>query len=622
MHVLATAGHVDHGKSTLVRALTGMEPDRWAEERRRGLTLDLGFGWTRLAPEQPPVAFVDVPGHERFVHNMLAGVGPVPGVLFVVAADQGWQAQSSEHLAVLDALGVRHGLLAVTRSDLAAPHTLRATREEALAHLRRSSLGEVPSVTVSATAGTGTGALRAALARLVAALPAPDPAADVRLWVDRSFTVRGHGTVVTGTLAGGTLRTGDRLLLTRGEAPVRVRQLQSLNEERREVGGLARVAVNLHGPAAGTARRGDALLTPDRWLLTDTLDVRLRGADAPPDDGLPGRPPEARAHKSAREPSREPSRALPRELVLHTGSAAVPARVRPLGGDTARLRLARALPLRIGDRAVLRDPGRYRDPVGVTVLDVRPPPLRRRGAAAARARELTGLTGVPDGADELRRRLLVHRAELVAMGAAPPAPPVAGEWLADPGHWRRLRARLVEAVEQHATAHPLAPGLPTGAARHALDLPDRALVDALARAPGPRLENRDGRLYGTVGRPALPDRLRTAVDAVRRELAAAPYRAPDAGRLRALGLDRSALAAAEAAGALLKVADGIVLLPGADEAAAALLARLPQPFTASQARQALGTTRRVTVPLLEHLDRTGRTVRLDPALRRCPGSAD
>ncbi|NEB13915.1 selenocysteine-specific translation elongation factor, partial [Streptomyces coelicoflavus] len=216
MRVLATAGHVDHGKSALVRALTGMEPDRHEEERRRGLTLDLGFVWTRLDPDAPGgaggadgehLAFVDVPGHERFVSTMLAGVGPVPGVLFVVAADQGWQQQSQEHLEILHALGVRHAVLAVTRGDLADPAPVRA---DAVERLAATSLGTVPSVAVSAVTGTGLDALRGELARLSAALPDPPADADVRLWLDRAFTVRGHGTVVTGTLGAGTLRVGDR----------------------------------------------------------------------------------------------------------------------------------------------------------------------------------------------------------------------------------------------------------------------------------------------------------------------------------------------------------------------------------------------------------------------------
>ncbi|MGW2732564.1 GTP-binding protein, partial [Streptomyces sp. NPDC001494] len=342
MHVLATAGHVDHGKSTLLRALTGMEPDRYEEERRRGLTLDLGFVWTRLEPGGEDLAFVDVPGHERFVATMLAGAGPVPAVLFVVAADQGWQPQSQEHLAILDALGVRHAVLAVTRGDLVDPEPVRA---DAVERLAATSLGKVPSVAVSAVTGAGLDELRAELARLTAGLPAPDTGADVRLWLDRAFTVRGHGTVVTGTLGAGTLRVGDRLVTGDGDV-LRVRGLQTLHEQRTEAGAVARVAVNVHGPETGALRRGQALLTPDRWLATGTADVRVTG---------------------------EPVRDLPRSVTLHIGTAAVPVTVRPLGEDTTRLTLRRALPLRIGDRAVLREPGGSRTPCGVTVLDVQRP---------------------------------------------------------------------------------------------------------------------------------------------------------------------------------------------------------------------------------------------------------
>ncbi|MFD0905227.1 GTP-binding protein, partial [Actinomadura sediminis] len=308
MHVVATAGHVDHGKSTLVRALTGMEPDRLDEERRRGLTIELGFVWTKAA-DGGAIAFVDVPGHERLVTTMLAGVGPVPAVLFAVAADQGWQRQSAEHLAVLDALGVRHALLAVTRCDLADAATVRRTREDALARIAATSLGDVEAVEVSGATGAGLDDLRAALARLTARLPPPDRDADVRLWTDRVFTVRGRGTVVTGTLGAGTVRVGDRLAGP-GGGTFRVRGLQTLKEERSEVGAVARVAVNLHG--TGRIGRGEALLAPGRWLAADVVDVRLRG---------------------------DPAADLPARLTLHAGSAAVPVHVRPLGADTARLKL-------------------------------------------------------------------------------------------------------------------------------------------------------------------------------------------------------------------------------------------------------------------------------------------
>jgi selenocysteine-specific elongation factor len=571
MHVLATAGHVDHGKSTLVRALTGMEPDRWAEERRRGMTIDLGFAWTAL-PSGATVAFVDVPGHERFVATMLAGVGPVPAAVIVVAADEGWRAQSAEHLAALDALAVRHGLLVVTRSDLADPGPAVA---QARAEIAATSLGSVEAVAVSGVTGAGLGELRAGLDRLVAGLPAPDPAAAVRLWIDRAFTVKGAGTVVTGTLGAGRLRVGDELELTGADRPVRVRGLQSLGATAEEVGAVARVAVNLRGVDKESAGRGRALLTPGRFRLTDLIDVRVHG---------------------------DPVAGLPATVTLHAGSAAVSARVRPLGADTARLRLHTPLPLRIGDRALLRDPGRHHVAGGVTVLDVVPPGLQRRGAAAARAATLAALPGHPDLADELRRRLLVRRADLLRMGVSDPGEPVAGDWLADPAHWAELRDRLAREVARHAREHPLEPGAPVEALRHRLGLPDRVLVEALVRPP---LVHRRGRV--SAGATDVPDEVVAAVGRAFDGLGDRPFAAPDAHRLTELGLGPRQLGAAVRAGLVVRLADTVILRAGAPGQAARVLARLPHPFTVSEARQALDTSRRVAVPLLELLDSTGVT---------------
>ncbi|WP_405089499.1 selenocysteine-specific translation elongation factor [Micromonospora sp. NBC_01392] len=587
MWVVATAGHVDHGKSTLVRALTGMEPDRWAEERRRGMTIDLGFAWTTL-PSGGTLAFVDVPGHERFVPNMLAGVGPVPAALIVVGADEGWMPQSAEHLAALDALGVSYGLLAVTRADLADPGPATA---RARAEIAATSLGEVEAVAVSAVTGAGLPELRAALDRLVARLPDPAHDAPVRLWVDRSFTVRGSGTVVTGTLGGGRLRVGDELELAATGEPVRVRGLHSLGVARSEVDAVARVAVNLRGLPRDRVGRGDALLRPGRFGRTDLLDVRLAG---------------------------DPAADLPATLTLHVGSAAVPARVRPLGPDTVRLRLARPLPLLIGDRALLRDPGRHHVAGGVTVLDVDPPPLRRRGAAAARAAVLAGLDGRPDPAGELRRRRLIRAGQLTRMGVPPAVTPVAGDWLADPDHWRDLGRRLTEEVARYAAAHPLAAGVPVDALRHRLGLPDRALVTALLRPP---LRLHAG-LVTAAPAGTLPDPVARAVATVRAEYGDRPFQAPEAHHLAGLGLGPKEIGAAVRAGALVRLAENVVLLPGAPDDAARVLAGLPQPFTLSAARQALGTTRRVAVPLLELLDRRGLTRRLPDDARevvRPPG---
>jgi selenocysteine-specific elongation factor len=573
VHVLATAGHVDHGKSTLVRALTGMEPDRWAEERRRGMTIDLGFAWTTL-PSGGTVAFVDVPGHERFVPNMLAGVGPVPAAMIVVAADEGWMPQSAEHLAALHALGVRHGLLVVTRADLAdpGPATVRALRE-----IAATSLGEVEAVSVSPVTGAGLDELRAALGRLVGGLPAPDTGSPVRFWIDRSFTIKGAGTVVTGTLGAGRLRSGDELELTGSTRPVRIRGLQSLGAAFDEVAAVARVAVNLRGVDKDTVGRGQALLTPGRFLVTDLIDVRVHG---------------------------DPVADLPATVTLHAGSAAVPARVRPLGADTARLRLGSPLPLRIGDRALLRDPGRHHIAGGVTVLDVVPPGLSRRGAAAARAAELTAMDGVPDLAAELGRRRLARRDDLARMGVEGGAT-VAGQWLVDPAYWAGLRDRLAEEVARHAREHPLEPGAPVEALRHRLGLPDRALVEALVRPP---LTLRAGRI--AAGAASVPAELVAAVDSAFEALADRPFAAPDTYRLVELGLGVRQLAAAVRAELVVQLAENVILRAGAPRRAVETLAGLPQPFTLSEARRALDTSRRVIVPLLEHLDRAGLTRRL------------
>jgi selenocysteine-specific elongation factor len=590
MRVIATAGHVDHGKSTLVRALTGMEPDRWAEERRRGMTIDLGYAWTTL-PDGERVAFVDVPGHERFVPNMLAGLGPVPAVLFVVAADGGWMPQSAEHLAAVDALGVRHGLLVVTRADLADPGP--ATRA-ALARIGRTSLGEVEAVAVSPVTGLGMDDARAALGRLARAIPDALPEGPVRLWIDRSFTIKGSGTVVTGTLPSGTVAVGDELVLTPAGLPVRVRGIQALGEPAEKLTGVARAALNLRGVPPDVPERGMALVSPGGWTLSREADVAI----LPAADGLPER--------------------FPPELHLHAGSARVPARLRVLGQPGAavyaRLTLRDPLPLHAGDRVLLRDPGAAELAIyGGRVLDPFPAPLRRRGAAAAAGRELAAWPDPPRAADLLRRHGLLRASSLTAAGIGALPAPVAGEWLADPEHWENLRRALPGVVAEFTAKNPLAQGMPVDAARAALSLPSRDLVTALLAADDS--VTLDGGYVRTAA-GSLPPAIARAVAALRADLAEDPFAAPGTQRLRELRLDGKAVAAAARAGLLLRVSDQVVLAPGADAEAARRLAELPQPFTTSQARQALGTSRRVAIPLLEYLDRAKITERLPDDTRR------
>ncbi|HWN28634.1 MAG TPA: SelB C-terminal domain-containing protein, partial [Actinomycetospora sp.] len=361
---------------------------------------------------------------------------------------------------------------------------------------------------------------------------------------------------------------------------------------------VARVALNLRGVGLDEVGRGDALTTPGRWLRSDVVDVRVgppRGSTAAVD--------------------------LPQQVMLHVGSAAVAARVRPLSREdapddpsgatrTVRLTLRDALPLRPGDHALLRDPGAHRVLGGVTVLDVRPPSLRRRGAARARAGELATTEGAPDARAELARRRVMRHEELVALGAAVPDDlPTAAGWLVDPAWLTTLAERLVAAVAEHAEAQPLDAGLPAKAAARALDLPDPRLLDLVLAEPGAAsLAPAGGRIRARDA-GGLPDAVRAAVAMVREDLADAPFSAPEAHRLAELGLRTRELGAAVKEGALLKVGDGIYLAPDAADAAVARLADLPSPFTLSEARQALGTTRRVAVPLLEYLARQGRTRR-------------
>jgi selenocysteine-specific elongation factor len=569
VHVVATAGHVDHGKSTLVRALTGQDPDRLEEEHRRGLSIELGYCWTNL-PGAGDVAFVDVPGHEHFLTTTLAGLGPVPAAMLVVAADDPWMPQAAEHLRALDAFGVRHGIAAVTRSDLADP---APALERARAELESTSLAGSPVVAVSGRTGAGLDELRSALTEVLSAMTA-DSGADVRMWVDRVFSVAGAGTVVTGTLPAGTVRTGDRLLL--GSEPVRVRGVEALGRSLTEVTGPARVALRLGGRAPAGLARGSVLVTPDAYAEVIELDVRLREAAR-----LPERP------------------------LLHVGSAHVAVRARPLDDRHTRLRLAAPLPLRHGERVVLRDPG-SRGLWGADILDADPPALTRRGSARRRAAELAAIRSDADG--EVERRGVVRRTELRRLGVAPdPLPEGAlaiGDWLVSPHRMKEWREALHRLVADQPS------GVSPDAAVRTLGLPDRDLLAPLVAEP---VTMRGGRL---VLDQALPAPVRDALDALAQELAGRPFRAPGAERLPGLGLDRATVARLARDGHVLSLGEGVALQAGADESAYAVLAALPQPFTTSQARQALDTSRRVVLALLAHLDRRGRTVRLPDDTRR------
>ncbi|GAA1482152.1 selenocysteine-specific translation elongation factor [Gordonia sinesedis] len=592
-YVVATAGHVDHGKSALIRVLTGIEPDRWAEERRRGLTIDLGFAWTTL-PSGADVAFVDVPGHERFLGNMLAGLGPTPVVLFVVAADEGWSAQSDDHRDAIAALGVEHGVLVLTKADRAPADRIVAVLAEAREHLADTGLADVPVVVTSAVTGVGFDDLRRTLDDVLAAQPTPLDDGRVRLWVDRAFSITGAGTVVTGTLAAGSLAVGDRLDIIDGRSPrsVIVRGLQSEGADVTAARPVRRIAVNLRGVAAADIARGDALVTPDSWPQTAVIDLRRVTGDS--------------------------FDAAPQHITAHVGTAALPARLRPFDAEHARLTLDRAVPLTPGDRIVLRDPG-HRVVGGGQVLDVDPPPLGRRGDAARRGDRLSTMDADGDLLAEIARRGAVDDTRLRRLGligGRSPEPPdgvrVTGRWWIDEQAVAAWAARLRSAVADLHRRDPLAAGLSRGAVVDLLALPDESLVDVVVAEAG--LASTSGYVAEPDSSPGLGD-AEDAVAALEHRLGDRPFAAPEADDLAALGLGTRHLAAAERGGRLIRLSGGVVLLPTAPALAMRTLAGLDQPFTTSDARQALKTTRRVVIPLLEHLDGRGWTRRLDAGHR-------
>ena len=589
MYVIATAGHVDHGKSTLVNALTTMDPDRWEEEKQRGLTVDLGFAWTTLK-SGADVAFVDVPGHERFIANTLAGLGPAPAVMLVIAADEGWKEQTSEHLEAIDALGIERGIIVLTRMD----NGQRISEANVRDKVAGTSLSVAPIFAVSARTGEGMEELRGGIDKL---LPADEVlqqacAMPARTWIDRAFSIKGAGTVVTGTWAAGSVNIGDRLKLVTasGEHDVTVRGLHSENSAVDKAEPVMRLALNLRGVDADAISRGDVLTEAEStWWQPEVIDVRWR--TGPKLDSVP------------------------RKLNLHVGTASVPVHVRGLDAEHARLTLqGRAFPLRLGDRLALRGPG-LDALAGVEVVDMDPPLLNRRGAPVRRAQALRDQNPF-DASAYVERKEAVMKETLAAAGfdvANKPASLVEfRSWWVNAQAIARWTAQLRTLFDTHLTHHHLSDGLPLATALSALALPDDSLV-SIAVA-GARLK-RDGAIIRDP-HAALRDLgpAEKSVAIVEAQLAKEPFVAPDAGTLDELGLGPIELAAAERAGRLLRVGP-IVLLPSAPQQAAEILGQQPGEFTLSQARQALGTTRRVAVPLLEYMDARGLTRRTSDSAR-------
>ncbi len=626
-YVIGTAGHVDHGKSTLVKALTGIDPDRLAEEKAREMTIDLGFAWLTL-PSGQSVGIVDVPGHRDFIENMLAGVGGIDLALFVVAADEGVMPQTREHLAILDLLGIPGGVVALTKVDLIGdPDWLDLVTLDVAETLRGTVLEAAPIVPVSARTGEGLGQL---IAALEAALSERPPRADrgkPRLPIDRVFTISGFGTVVTGTLTGGSLHVGDEVEIVPKGLRARIRGLQSYKETLTVARPGSRVAVNLSGVDKAALERGDVLAAPGLLKPTTLIDVQFRHlADA-------GRP--LRHHA---------------EVKFFSGAAETVAHVRLLGdrelppGRTGwlQLRLADALALDKGDRFILRYPSPPQTIGGGVVLDAHPPHRWRRFKPEVLARLETLAAGTPE---ELLLQVLEGHTALTPAQAARLADLPLGEAeqvaarLAEQGHvrrlpegllmaqasWVRLAERIVREVGDYHRAYPLRAGMPREALRSRLALEGRLFQAILVQAAA------EGLLIDEGAAVRLPEHVvrfspqqQAAVEALFAQIAANPVNTPSVKEATALVGEEVLQVLVERGDVVL--VSGEVLFDGATyrRLVAEVQRYIEQhgSISVAQARDAFGTSRKYALALLEHLDSIGVTRRVgdERVLRRGPSA--
>ena len=558
-HVVSTAGHVDHGKSTLVRVLTGTDPDRFAEEKERGLTIDLGFASTQL-PSGKVLSLVDVPGHIRFLKNMLAGVGAVDACLFVVDANEGWKPQTEEHLRILDLLGVEHGVVALTKVGLASDDLVELAILDVEDRVAGTFLEDAPVVPVDSLDGTGIDDLKAALDELLANAPDAVDRGSPRLWIDRAFAAKGSGTVVTGTLTGGRIRVEDELLLLPQRTSVRVRAMQSLHAQRTKVGPGNRTAINLSGISHDQLSRGDALVKADEWFETTVFDGALTVLDSL---------------------DHEVSRRGAHLLYMGAGEHAV--RIRILGpaiapGQSGNIRvyLPHPLPLLPGDRFVLREAGRSETIGGGQVLDVDP---KTKASIASPDRSVDRVIAERGWVTVDELRLLTGEKREADVG----------QWVVDP-------QALQDTIEQIRAQVEEAGGL--GLDTATLSDQEKATLELV------------GDVVVSGGRAKLAE----AAD----PLLAHPFvlKLREGGFVPPgpEGVDKEELRELVRRGEII-VEDGVYFAPEVIDAAAELLRGLladkPEGVTVSEVRQAMGNTRKHAMPLLTRLDSTGMTRRRD-----------
>ncbi|HEX6790235.1 MAG TPA: selenocysteine-specific translation elongation factor [Candidatus Krumholzibacteria bacterium] len=607
--ILGTAGHVDHGKTELVRALTGHDTDRLKEEKERGISIELGFAPLALA-DGVFLGIIDVPGHERFVRQMVAGAGGIDMAMLLVAADEGVMPQTREHVEVLRSLGIRHGLVVVSKSDLATDETLALVREEIAELVRGTFLENAPVVPVSARSGAGMDALRAALLGIARAIEVRASSGPFRLAVDRVFHQKGIGVVITGSCYSGRVRIGDELDLLPGGRRVRVREIQSFGARRSE--GLAgeRLALALQGVKLEEILRGDMLATPDRFAVTQTVDVRVALAGDENVD-LANRE-RVRIHHGASE-------VLGRVILLERDV------LRAGESSLAQLRLEGPVVADAGDRMVIRTYSPPRVIGGAVVLDPRAEARRRSDAAAvvnlrlreegnpadvlARTVEKAGAAGVGETeVDAALRDALVERGDVRV---------IAGR-LYHRDVLAHIAVRAVEVATQHTQRHPLQWGIDKEELRRRLEFPHGAavfnrLIEELS-ASHP-LFVRASRVRAGSPEMTLSAELERAVGRLRDEIQSRGVAFASRDELGTGWGAREPFADAvtvlKGRGEAVEVGEGLIH-PAALELAIDAVRRWfagHAELGVGDLKEALGITRKHAIPLLELFDRRGWTAR-------------
>ncbi len=648
--ILATAGHVDHGKSSLVKALTGIDPDRLPEEKARGITIDLGFAHLQLttinadnSPRTIDLGIVDVPGHEDFVKNMVAGVGSIDLALFIVAADDGWMPQTEEHLQILTYLGVARAVVALTKIDLAQDEaaSLVALRQQ----LAGTPFASAPIVPTSVVSGRGIEDLKQTLARELATAPPPRDLGKPRLPVDRVFTLRGIGTVVTGTLIGGALRRGQAVVIQPGARAAKVRSLQNHSSDVEQSAPGSRTAVNLpdvQSASAGRAaiERGEVITLAEFGAASLTMDVVLeKSARLLAVSGV-----DPAANRTAARPAFKTAAARPLKdgvlVRVHHGSGNTPARLHLLDvkqlapGERALAQLRFESPVFafVGDRFIVRDGSEQCTLAGGVILDT--VAVRRQfrtesrrkflGARATSPESVETFVGsqlVRDGA--CRRTGLLVQARFSATEIAGAITRVvaekkaiaAGDWVVDGGWWLGLQQRAGGLINDAHKTHPDRPGLLVSELRSGLAklLPTPELFDGLLAELCRNGFAQTGTAIRSVGHKlALPPQLQAAGTRLRGVLAAKPLEPPSRKEIAPDALAQQALRFLLNSGEAVDLGEDVVLLKEHfDRAREAVVKFIRErgPATTSDLRLMLGSSRRILIPLLERLDRDGVTRR-------------